>query len=265
MSEKITRPYALVTGASRGLGKAFVVELVKREWNVILVSLPGENLKDFSDEINSQGHIAIPYETDLTIKKNLIALTAWVNDNYQVEILINNAGIGGNSHFLNADIERLDEMIQLNVRATTIITRQILPNLLRQKRAYVLNISSLAALSPIAFKTVYPATKAFIHSFTRGMQHEFSDTHVSFSVVHPGPMKMNGEWSGNRAGVGEKFLNLSPQKVAAISLEKMFNGEAFIKLDWVHRMSLLLLNLPEGIKMKILGRFFKNEIESTEK
>lgn len=259
-----TKPYALVTGASKGLGKAFALELAKRKINLILVSLPGENLQDLTTQICSEGVDAIPYETDLTRKGNIIELTQWLNASYSIKIVINNAGVGGNSHFLDSDIKMLNQMIQLNVRATALITRQLLPNLLQQEGAYVLNVASLAALSPMPFKTVYPATKAFIHSFTRGLQQEYSGSSVSFSVVNPGPMRTNGEVTERMKELSSwtRMLNLTPTQVAAISLEKMFKGEQVIKLDWKHRLSLMLLNLPAGIKMAILCEVFRKELNS---
>ncbi len=262
-----TKPYALVTGASRGLGKAFALELAKRKTNLILVSLPGENLRGLAVEISGEGIDVVPYETDLTRKKNIVKLTQWVNTSFSVSILINNAGVGGNSHFLNSDMQMLDRMIQLNVRATTLMTRQLLPNLLRQTgTAYVLNVASLAALSPMPFKTVYPASKAFIHSFTRGLQQEYSGSGVFFSVVNPGPMRTNGQIAERMKQLSPwtRMLNVTPTQVAALSLEKMFRGDQVIKLDWKHRLSLVLLNLPTGIKMAIFHNVFKNEINAAQ-
>ena len=72
-----------------------------------------------------------------------------------------------------ADVNYINTIIQLNVMATTVMTRQLFSNLKMQEKAYVLNVSSMAAFSPIAFKTVYPASKAFVHSFTRGLYEEY--------------------------------------------------------------------------------------------
>lgn len=259
-----TRPlYSLITGASKGLGKAFAMELAGRGRNLILVSLPGENLEKLASQIKSNGTDAVYYETDLTTKTNILSLSKWVNENYEVDLLINNAGIGGHSKFVNTDVDFIDNMIQLNVMATSLMTHQLLPNLLRQKKAHVLNISSLAALSPMGYKTVYPASKAFIHSFTLGMQQEYSETNVFFSVVNPGPMRTNGKVQENIAQTGfwANAIELGPEKVAALSLQKMFGGEKVIKLDWTHRMSLMLLKLPTGLKMAILGRVFRKNAQ----
>lgn len=263
MENNIRPLYSLVTGASKGLGKAFAMELAARGRNVILVSLPGESLEELASRIKSRGTDAVYYETDLTKKTNILSLSKWVNQKYEIDLLINNAGIGGHSKFLKADVDFIDNMIQLNVMATSVMTHQLLPNLLRQQEAHVLNVSSLAALSPMGYKTVYPASKAFVHSFTLGMQQEFSETNVFFSVVNPGPMGTNGEVreSIQETGFWARTIEVGPEKVAALSLQKMFRGEKMIKLGWTHRMSLMLLKLPTDLKMFILGKVFRKKAQ----
>lgn len=261
MNRDNNETYALITGASRGLGKAFALELAKKNTNLILVSLPGENLRELAEEIKTYGIDAISHETDLTNKENLLGLARWINENFELSVLINNAGIGGTGKFTEVEVEMLDQMIQLNIRATAILTHQLLPNLLRQAKAYVLNVSSLAALSPIAYKTIYPASKIFIHNFTRGLQQEFADSGVSFSVVNPGPMETNGDVAASieKNGFWAKIIHLYPQQVATVTLRKMFEGDKVITLSWLHSLSLLLLKMPTGIKMPLLSRIFKKE------
>jgi len=188
----MNKDFALVTGASKGLGKAFAFELSRRKINTILIGLPDEGLDLLTNELKNKYEVeSVFYETDLTIKENILKLTEWVNENFSVSMLINNAGIGGTKQFLDADVEYIDHIIQLNIRATSILTHQILPNLLNQPQAYILYVSSMAAFSPIGFKTVYPASKAFIDYFSRGLYQELSGANVFISTVHPGSMKTN--------------------------------------------------------------------------
>src|SRR5690606_19466443 len=160
--------YAVITGSSQGLGKSFAYELAKDGWNLIMISLPYENLTKISKSLSSRfGIRTFHYETDLAIKENVMAVSDWINRNFNIQMLINNVGIGGTKRFDEASSTYIEKIIQLNVLATTLLTHQLLPNLKRQEKSYVLNVSSLAAFSPIAYKTVYPASKAFIHSFSR--------------------------------------------------------------------------------------------------
>lgn len=249
--------YALITGASRGLGKAFAVELAQRKINIILVSLPGEGLPGTAEEIKKFGVDAVIYETDLTKKENILEFSNWANQNFKISILINNAGNGGDSQFLKADIDYIDNIIQINIKATALITRLILPNLLERNKAFLLNISSMAALSPIAYKTVYPASKAFVQSFTRGLKHEFSDSKVSFCVVNPGPMFSEEE----ACGPLEKFMALPFEQVAKLTLKAMFKGKQIIKLNFAQRFGWFLLKtVPVSQKSRILSNIFKKRV-----
>lgn len=158
--------FAVITGSSQGLGKSFAYQLAAEGWNLILISLPGEDLKRLSMVLKDRfGIQTYYYETDLTIRENIMAVSEWINREFNIHMLINNAGIGGTKRFEEASCVYIEKIIQLNVLATTLLTHQLLRNLKRQEKAYILNVSSLAAFSPIAYKTVYPASKAFIHSF----------------------------------------------------------------------------------------------------
>lgn len=249
--------YALITGASRGLGQAFAYELARQNYNIVLVSLPGEGLCNTAREIKKMGVDAVIFETDLTKKKNLLELARWVNKNFKVKILINNAGKGGDCKFLEADVNYIDNIIQINMRATALLTRLILPNLLERDRAFLLNISSMAGLSPIGYKTVYPASKAFVQNFTRGLQCEFSNSNVSFSVVNPGPIISREE----ACEPLEKFMALPCERVAKLSLKAMFQGKQIIKLNFAQRLGWFLLKtVPVNQKSRILSHIFKNRV-----
>src|SRR5690554_7260642 len=144
--------------------------------------------------------------------------------------------------------------------ATTLLTHQLLANLKKQDKSYILNVSSLAAFSPIGYKTVYPASKAFIHSFSRGLNQELKNTNVSVSVVNPGPMKTNGNTTKriNKQGVFTKMALQEPTKVAQYSIKKMKQGIATIvpnPLSW-----LVINYMPSWIMIPIMSKKFKNEL-----
>lgn len=260
---EILTTYALVTGASQGLGRAFAFELASRQINVILIGLPGEGLADITAELIDLGIEADYFETDLTQKYNIEKLAGWVNTNYSISMLINNAGCGGTKDFLKADIGYIDRIIQLNVMAPALLIRLLLPNLMKQEQAYVLNVSSMAAFSPIGYKTVYPASKSFVHRFTRGLNQEFSNTNVFFSVVHPGPMKTNDEVSERieRQGLFGKIGLLSPEKVAEISIRQLFKKDSLIILNYANGIVWMLMFLiPIWIRLPLLTRGVKREL-----
>ncbi|MFI2744038.1 SDR family NAD(P)-dependent oxidoreductase [Zhouia sp. PK063] len=258
--------YALVTGASRGLGRAYAFELAKRNYNLIMVSLPDDGLEEIANNIQQQYKVDVVYfEKDLTQKEDILNLAIDVNQNYNLNMLINNVGFGGGRHFLEVSSDYIDRMIQLNVRATALITHELLPNLIQRKKAFVLNVSSMAGMSPIGYKTVYPATKAFVYSFSRSLEKEFADTNVHFGVVSPGPMMTNDDVIKRMEYQGYivRKAILSPEKVAFISIKKLLKGKNIITLTGFHKVQWALLHIvPVRFKMSILSKIAKNEVLS---
>ncbi|MEC3908120.1 SDR family NAD(P)-dependent oxidoreductase [Tamlana sp. 2201CG12-4] len=252
--------YTVVTGASQGLGKAFALSLAKRQHNLILISLPNQNLKELAQHITTQYNVNVAcFETDFSSDENIIALTTHLNTNYTIDILINNAGTGGTKKLEDASLNYLNTIIQVNVKATTVFTHQLLPNLKQQPRSYILNVSSIAAFSPVGYKTVYPASKAFVHSFSLGLSEELKQSNVSVSVINPGAMKTNPEITARieKQGFIGKLTLLEPQKVAEYSIKKMFRGTTFILIN---PMSWMLSSLlPNWIKVPMMTKIVKRE------
>lgn len=257
------KEFAIITGASSGLGKALAFELAKRKINLILVSLPNEGLPETVNELSKKGIDVEYYESDLTQHHNLYAMTQWINNSFEVFMLINNAGMGGTRSFLEADTAYINNIIQLNVMSTSLITRELLPNMIRQQQSYILNVSSMAAFSPMGFKTVYPASKAFIHHFTRGLYQELKDTSVFVSVVNPGPMRTNQDVTNriNRQGLLGRIGLLSPEKVAEISIRQLLKKDTMIMLSLGNGINWLLMKIiPIWLRLPLLTNAIKREI-----
>lgn len=253
--------FAVVTGASKGLGSAFAEELAKKGNNLLLISLPNEGLSNLCKKIENEFHVkAICYETDLSKKQNLETLSDWINDNYKINMLINNAGIGGTRKFDEVPTSYIEAIIGINVMATSVLTHRLLPNLKLSKQAYILNVSSLAGYSPIGYKTVYPASKAFVYSFSRGLYQELKGSNVCVSVVSPGPMKTNGNTTKRieKQGFFAKVTLLDPEKVARYCIQKLEKKKAVIMMN---RFSWLVLKLvPTRISLSIITGRFKKEL-----
>lgn len=257
--------YTLITGASTGLGKAFAEECARRKMNLILVALPQENLTSLCEELKNTYHInAFCKETDLTDRQSAVDFAKWVTDNFSVNILINNAGTGGTKLFTDSTLDYLDNMIQLNIRATTLLTRLLLPNLKKQAPAHILNVSSLAAFSPVPYKTIYPATKAFIHHFSRGLGAELKDTQVSVSVLNPGPIMTNSDVTKRINGQSSyvKLSIMTPEETAQIAVRKMLKGKAVIIPGFMNRFNAFFIRLvPVNFRIFVGTRIFKRDFK----
>ena len=264
----MSKNYALITGASCGLGKAFAYELAERKFNLVLVSLPNESLSVLAYNLRLFGVDVHYYETDLTQRENVLQLTNWVNAQFEVSVLINNAGIGGSRRFAEADPEYINNIIQLNVMCTSLLTRAMLPNLMKQQQSYILNVSSMAAFSPMGFKTVYPASKAFIHHFSRGLYQELKDTNIFVSVVNPGPMKTNSDSTAriNQQGLIARLALMSPEKVAKVSIRQLLKKDSMIMLNWINGIQWLLIKLiPIWLRLPFITKVIEREVNMNRK
>ncbi len=261
MSKVSKELFAVVTGASQGLGKAFAIALAKRKINVILISLPNQGLAKIAADISQTYNIKTDYfETDFSSDQNIISAADWINSNYNTYILINNAGTGGAKKFDSASINYINTIIQVNTKAPALLIRSLLPNFKKQKQAYILNVSSIAAFSPVGYKTVYPASKTFIHSLSIGLSEELKYTNISVSVINPGAMKTNPEVTSRieKQGFLGKLTLLDTTKVAQSSLQQMFQKRTFILLNPISWLTSILL--PNWIKVPLITNAIKKEI-----
>lgn len=256
MSE--TSLYTVITGASKGLGESFAVECAKKHRNLILVSLPNESIHDLADKlIKKYGIKAVGYEVDLTDKKSVLEFTGWVTDNYEINMLISNAGIGGTNSFTDWSVDYIDTLIQLNIRALVLVTHQLLPLLKKHSKSNIINISSLAGLTPIPYKTIYPASKAFVASFSNALNSELEGTGVVVSAAYPGGMPTNPEMHerlANYKGISQRSF-MSSDDTAKIFLHKALKGKTRIVPSLLLKFSRFLIRLvPMRFQLSIFKK-----------
>lgn len=260
MTQQNSDRYALVTGASRGLGKAIAIELAKQGYPMILISR-SDKVYDVCKEITSQyGIKSVGFMADLTDPHGIANLAEQVNATYQVFMLVNNAGIGGSRRFVETSTQYLENILDLNTKGTALLTHALLPNLLRQPQAYVLNIGSMAAHTPTGFKTVYPASKAFVHHFSLGLREELKDTPVSVSVCSPGAMATNDEVTARieRQGFFGRFTLKSVESIARKCIRQTLQGKRHIVINPISYA--LSKMVPNAVKTPILTRIVKREL-----
>ncbi len=251
----------MVTGASRGLGKDIALELARRGIPTILVGT-NERVRAVCDEIVTTWHVRSEcYITDLTKRENVLKMAEAINCQFEVFMLINNAGVGGTHGFEDASVEYIENIIDLNVRCTALLTHQMLPNLKRQPKSYILNVGSMAAHTPTGFKTVYPASKSFVLFFSLGLREELKGTPVSVSVASPGAMATNAEVTERilKQGFLGKFTLKSTEAIARKCVRQTLRRKRLIVINpisyWLSSL------VPNVLKTPILSRIVRREIE----
>lgn len=264
---KNNKTFTVITGASKGLGRCLAIECAIRGRNLILISLPNENIDQLAIQLSEKYNIqAQAYETDLTEEHNILNLTKEITQHYQIDMLINNAGIGGTNYFENASIQYINTIIQLNMRALVLLSHELLPMLKKQKKAYILNIASLAAFGPMPYKTIYPASKAFVASFSKGLNTELMDTSVSVSVAYPGGMATNPTITSRieKHNAILKASFLTPRATAKICINKTFARKTNIVPGWGNKLNSFLIRFaPESLLLQITSLSLRKELQTT--
>jgi short-subunit dehydrogenase len=261
METGLIKNYTLVTGASAGTGMQLAIECAKKGHNLYLVSLPGSGLERFADELAKKYPVDIKYlSIDLTKTKSPQKVFDFSRENQiRVNILINNAGMGFNGKLENQDRDLVDTMILLNIRASTLLTSLFIAEMKMLEKAYILNISSFAGLSPLPFKCVYSATKAYLFFMTQALNIELKGTSVSVTSVHPnGITSERAKQYVRKSGVLGRISALSPEQVARISLSNMYAENHFVVPGLVNKFYYALgMCLPHGIVLKLIGGIFR--------
>lgn len=216
------KKYAVVTGASAGIGMHLAKGLAQRGYNLILVARREERLKQLAEDLSQQyGTQSLVLPCDLSKTKECERLMQEIGD-YPVEVFINNAGFGDCSTFVTGDLQKELDMIDVNVKAMHTLTKLILQKMQKVDSGYILNIASSAGLIPAGpYMATYYATKAYVTSLTQAVARELKETksNIYIGCVCPGPV----DTEFNRvANVEFSLPGISAEYCARYSLKKMF-------------------------------------------
>ena len=187
MTTTTTKGTALITGASSGIGAVYADRLAKRGYDLILVARNQDRLAALAQRLTAEtGRSVKTIAADLNDKTDLARIEAVLKSDQSVTLLVNNAGVGGAGPLLGSDIDKMDDMIQLNVRALTRLTYAAAPGFVARGAGTFINIASIVAVSPETLNGVYGGTKAFVLAFSQSLQHELADKGVRVQAVLPG-------------------------------------------------------------------------------
>jgi len=250
---------ALVTGASSGIGAAFVRALRARGERVVLVARREDRLRRLAQFFGGEpGALAI--SLDLTRP----GAGAWLEAELQargveVDLLVNNAGVGVTGPFQNQPIGRLLAMVDLNVRALTDLTRRFLPPMIARGGGRIINVVSNAAFQPVPYLGVYAATKAFVLSFTEALATELRRTGVKVQALCPGLTETEfRELAGMDLLAGRKVRGMSPDDVVALSLAALDRGKLRVIPGWSNRVIATAERLvPGAVVRRMAAELFR--------
>ena len=254
--------FALITGASGGIGLCIARELAKRKNNLLLIARSTDKLKTICSELEKEFAIKADYlSVDLSNPLATQTVVEWLHTkSYAVDTLVNNAGYGLWGRVDATPADQLNNMMQLNMNTVVNMCHAMLPELKKQPKAYIMNIASTAAYQAVPTLATYAASKAFVVLFTRGLRRELKDSNISVTCVSPGATTTNFI---DRAGMeamkerAEKF-SMAPEAVAAIAVNGMLKGKAEVLPGFTNWFSVQLTYfVPKFIPEKIAEGLYK--------
>src|SRR5229473_3607343 len=252
--------WAVVTGASSGIGKALALEFAGHGFNVVLIARNQVALAEVAAECARRG----PVETeiiaaDLSNVESLETLSTGLESNHRhYEVLVNNAGFGIHGNFASTDIEENLDLVNVQLAAALKLTRALLPAMISRRSGRILNVASVYSFSPVPFQSVYAACKAFLLSFSSALQNELLGTGVTVTVFCPGATQTEFR---SRAGIGQRRTNtgMTAEAAARIAYIKTMQGKHIVVPGLINRIFVFLTQLLPDTAVPGLIRFINRQ------
>lgn len=222
--------WALITGASSGIGECFARAVAARGQSLVLVARSGDKLQVLAEELNKRHGVKTEcIALDLTAPGAAGRLAdELVRRQIEIDLLVNNAGFGVQGRFWEASLERQSAIIDLNVKALLELTHVLLPPMVRKGAGSIINVSSTASFQPLPYTSVYAASKAFVTSFSMGLTEELRPLGIRVVTLCPGTTRTNFFQAGGYKALNFRISFQSPEAVAAAGLRKLDRGGGLV-------------------------------------
>lgn len=249
---------ALITGASSGIGLELARLFARDGYNLVLVARSEIKLRELADELQQAHGIQITVLAhDLSQPQVPDAIfEALQKQKAQVDVLVNNAGVGTYGPFAEIDWDKERDLLQINIVTLTHLTKLFLPLMLERRSGKILNVASTAAFQPGPLMAVYYASKAYVLSFSQALSNECQGTGVTITALCPGPTQ--SDFQERAAMTQSKLVQgtlMSSQEVAAQGYKAMQRGKRRIITGRSNRAWTLAAKfLPTGATLKLVRR-----------
>lgn len=247
----MTMAIACITGASSGIGMEFAKRLSRMGYELILVSRNTKALKKLAGTLPCRCKII---SCDLSDENNCIKLAEYLKTK-NLTLFINNAGFGDWGSFDNTDLNKELDMINVNIKALHILTKEILKDFKKKDRGYILNVASSAGLLDGGpYMAAYYATKSYVTSLTSSIYEELKEagSNVHISMLCPGPVDTN---FNNVAGVTFALSGISASYCARYALSELFKGTLTIVPTFTMKAAVLAGKFaPRKLLIKITAK-----------
>jgi short-subunit dehydrogenase len=223
--------WAMVTGASAGIGTALAGELARGGTNLVLTARRRERLEELAQKLSAahkiQTRIFIADLTEADAPEKIFQFTK--QQGVEIELLINNAGFGVYGEFQTAETHRLTEMVQVNCAAVVHLTRLYLPEMMARRHGDVLIVASTASFQSVPYISTYAATKAFDLLFAEGLAEEMKPYGVRVCALCPGSTESEfAEVAGQTHIAATRTNRETAEKVARTGLRALAGGKSYV-------------------------------------
>ncbi len=252
--------WALITGASSGIGEAFARRLAARGWSVVLVARSHEKLEALAHELMQRHQVKSQIlSRDLSIVGAAQGVVQALEERgIEIELLVNNAGFGARGEFWKLPLDRQSEMLRLNIHALMELTYFLVPAMIAKRRGAIINVSSTAGFQPVPYTTVYGASKAFVTSFSLGLGEELGRYGVKVVTLCPGGTQTNFFAASQ---YGQKTLpgGLQPAvEVVDAALRKLDRGGGLVVPRFFNKASIFVQRfIPRSWVLKVSADLFR--------
>jgi len=252
--------WAIITGASSGIGKALAAEFSAAGFNVFLTGRNEAALKSVAAECSERYGVQTEMcAADLSCADGIERLLGQIKSKpYRYEVLANNAGFGIHGDFASTDIDENIKLVNVQIAAALRLTRAVLPGMIERKNGRILNVASVYSFSPVPFQSIYAACKAFLLSFSGALQNELEGTGVTVTIFCPGVTQTEFR---ARAGIGQKRTDtgMTAAETARIAFRETMRGTHVVVPGFVNRIFVFVVGLLPIRQVSRLVRFINRQ------
>lgn len=243
-----TRKYALVTGATSGIGYELAKVFAREGYNLVLIARSNEELQAKASEFNAMhGRDMVVIAKDLFNPEAATELYEEVRSrNITIDVLVNDAGQGVYGPLVETDLERQLKIIQLNVMSLTALTYLFLKDMVARNEGKILQLGSVVSEIPATLQAVYGGTKAYVLSFSEALRSEIKDTNVTLTVLQPGATDtdfFNKAGAQNSKMVEDKSKLADPAKVAQDGYDALMKGDDKVVSGFKNKVQVAMANV----------------------
>ena len=247
---KNDKPWALVSGGSKGIGYAIATALAKRNYNLILIARNEEELNNAKNKLELAFSIQVEIlALDMSKEDSAAIIGSWcMEKNLSLKMVCNVSGIGGSEDYLSSSLTDSLYMLRLNTEPAISLIYHLLPLLKKNQPSFILNVSSMAGFAPISIKNIYSATKSALIFFSYSLRYQLQKENISVSCLCPGPVftKPSTEKETiKKLGWFGKQMAVAPEKVGEIAIDRTLKKALIIVPGFLAKtISIVIRSLP---------------------